>query len=92
MSIKLPISNTHSDFEIYQEILNNDKVFLKLPDFITKGGRLELINGHLTLAISYDLFKDIIEEWEKNKHLFETEFHDLVTTIEDLLADLEEPS
>ena len=92
MSMKLPISNTHPDFEIYQEVLNNDKVFLSLPDFITKGGELEVINGHLTIAISHHTFKAIVEEWENNKHLFETEFQDLVSSIEDLLADLEESS
>ena len=92
MSIKLPISNTHPDFEIYQEILNNDKVFVKLPDFMANGGELEVINGLLTLAISYLTFKSIAEEWEKNKHLFETEFQDLVSSIEELLSDLTEPS
>lgn len=92
MSIKLAISDTHPDFEIFQEMLNNDKVFVKFKNFFASGGDLEITNGHLTLAIPYKTFKSIVEEWEKNKHLFETEFQDLVSSIEELLSDLTEPS
>ena len=90
MSTKLTISDAHHEFIIYQDMIENDKVFVKLEKFFASGGSLEVINGHLTLAVSHDTFKNIVKEWEKNKNLFETEFQDLVSSIEELLSDLED--
>lgn len=90
MSTKLTISDAHPEFRIYQDVFENDKVFVKIEKFFASGGGLELTNGHLTLAISHDTFKNIVKEWETNKHLFETEFQDLVSSIEELLSDLED--
>lgn len=90
MSTKLTISDAHPEFRIYQDMIENDKVFVKFEKFFASGGGLEVTNGHLTLAVSHDTFKKIVKEWETNNHLFETEFQDLVSSIEDLLCELED--
>ncbi len=90
MSIKLPISDEHEDFEIYQEMFDNQSVFLKLPSFAQQEGAFTVKNGHLTIALPLDTMKRIAGAWISNEHLFETEFQDLVSSIEELLSDLEE--
>jgi len=34
MSTKLPIASDDANFEIYQEMFDNDKVYIKLHDFV----------------------------------------------------------
>jgi hypothetical protein len=89
MSTKLPISTEHSDFEIYQEMFDNDKVFIKLENFSQYMGSLEVKNGSMTIGIKYETFERIVKTWEAKKHLFETEFLELVSDIESILAELD---
>jgi len=90
MTTKLPISAEYGDFEIYQEMFDNDKVYIKLDDFSKYKGSFEVKNGHLVLGIKHELFERLVESWSKSKHLFETEFLELVHDIEALLAELDE--
>lgn len=88
MSTKLPIASDNANFEIYQEMFDNDKVYVKLHDFVKLMGSFKVENGSLTLGIPYEVFQELVKSWENNKHLFETEFLDLVSDIETLLKDL----
>jgi len=89
MSTKLPIAPDNANFEIYQEMFDNDKVYIKLHDFAKLMGSFKVENGSLTLGIPHDIFEELVKSWESNKHLFETEFLDLVSNIETLLKDLD---
>jgi len=89
MSTKLPIASDNANFEIYQEMFDNDKVYVKLNNFVKLMGSFKVENGSLTLGIPHGTFEELVKSWESNKHLFETEFLDLVSDIETLLKDLE---
>ena len=91
MDEKLSISDAHPDFEIYQECGNQSTIFLKLTDFAKSCGNFDATNGHLTLAIPHETFKEIVKSWEENKHRCNTEFLDLVNCIKKTLSDLKEP-
>lgn len=88
MSTKLPIASDNANFEIFQEMFDNDIVYVKLHDFAKLMGSFKVENGSLTLGIPYEVFQELVKSWENNKHLFETEFLDLVSDIETLLKDL----
>lgn len=90
MSTKLPIASDNANFEIYQEMFDNDKVYIKLHDFVKLMGSFKVENGSLTLGVPHEVFEALVKSWERNKHLFETEFLDLVSDIETLLKDLDE--
>lgn len=89
MGTKLPIGSDRENFEIYQETFDNDKVYVKLNNFVKLMGSFKVENGSLTLGIPHGTFEELVKSWEENKHLFETEFLDLVSDIETLLKDLE---
>ena len=89
MSTKLPIASDNANFEIYQETFDNDKVYVKLNNFVKLMGSFKVENGSLTLGIPHSVFEELIKSWEENKHLFETEFLELVSDIETLLSDLD---
>ncbi len=89
MSTKLPIASDGANFEIYQEMFDNDKVYVKLHDFAKLMGSFKVENGNITLGIPYEVFEALVKSWESNKHFFETEFLDLVSDIETLLKDLD---
>ena len=89
MGTKLPIGSDGANFEIYQEPFDNDKVYVKLHSFVKIMGSFKVENGSLTLGIPHGIFEELVKSWEKNKHLFETEFLELVSDIETLLNDLD---
>ena len=85
MSAKLPIVKGEN-FEIVQELGDTSHVHIRLDNF---RGKLLLDGSTLSLSLPYVQLEALLESWGANRDLFETEFLDLITSIDALLSDLD---